>query len=79
VKVELTSTNLSGGLRDGSPQELFDQGFITLGTADGYEHSRRLEHQEQLVLPIAAGAFTSVGYSLEVGVIATITELRREP
>jgi hypothetical protein len=79
VKIHLSATNLSGGLRDGSPQELFDQGFITLGTADGFEHSVRVDHQDQLVLPIAAGAFTVVGYSLEVGVTATITELRREP
>lgn len=79
VKLELTTTNLSGGLRDGSPQELFDQGFVTLGTADGYEHSRRIDHVGELVLPIAAGAFTTVGYTLEVGVVATITELLREP
>jgi len=79
VSVDVTTLPSSYGQRDGSPVELFDLGFVTLGTADGYETSRRIDHDGSLVLPPQAGAFTSVGYSLSPGVVVAIRELVREP
>jgi len=78
VSVDVTTLPASYGQRDGSPVELFDIGYVTLGTADGYETSRRIDHDGALVLPPAAGAFTSVGYTLSPGVVVSIRELVRE-
>lgn len=61
----------------GDPPELFDVGFVTLGTADGWHRSVRIEHSPTLVLPIE-GSETLLGYSLSPGVVVDILELRRE-
>lgn len=79
VKVALTTVPSSLGVADGTPEEHFDLGFITFGTADGYPHSIRLEHNPQLALPARCSAYTSLAYTLHPGVVATITELVREP
>jgi hypothetical protein len=79
ASVDVTTLPGSYGRRDGSPVELFDLGFITLGTADGYEISRRIDHDGTLLLPPAAGAFTAIGYTLSPGVVVAIRELVREP
>jgi hypothetical protein len=79
VSVDVTTLPTSYGTRDGSPVELFDVGFVTLGTADGYEMSRRIDHDGALVLPPGAGVYTAVGYTLAPGVVVAIRELVREP
>jgi hypothetical protein len=63
----------------GTPVEHFDVGFVTFGTADGFEHSERIDHIPKLVFPESAGVYTSIGYTLAPGVVATITEIVREP
>lgn len=78
VSVDVTTLPNSIGAADGTPVELFDVGFVTLGTSDGYEHSRRIDHDGTLFLPYAAGAFTLVGYTLAPGVTVAIRELVRE-
>jgi len=79
VAVDVTTLPTSYGQRDGSPPELFDVGFVTLGTADGFTSSRRIDHDGTLVLPTAAGVYTSIGYTLSPGVVVAIRELVREP
>jgi hypothetical protein len=79
VKVALTSDPTSLGVRAGTPAELFDRGFVTLGTPDGYPSDYRLEHNPTIILPPRCSAFTTLGYTLHPGVTATITELVREP
>lgn len=79
VKVNVTTLPASLGVSGTSPAEHFDLGFITFGTADGYPHSIRLEHQVQLMLPARASVFTTLAYDLHPGVVVTITELLREP
>jgi hypothetical protein len=79
VKVECTTIPPSLGVEFGNPDEHFDMGDITWGTVDGYPQSVRLEHAKQLSMPELAGAFTSLAYNLHPGVVATITELVREP
>lgn len=79
VSIDVTTLPSSYGQRDGTPVELFDLGFVSLGTADGYETSRRIDHDGLLVLPTAAGVFTTVGYTLSPGVEVSIRELVREP
>lgn len=62
----------------GDPPELFDVGFVTLGTGDGWTKSVRLEHSPHLIFPITA-AVTEVGYTLSPGVVVDVLELVREP
>jgi hypothetical protein len=79
AKIDITTLPASLGRTGTSPLELFDAGWVTWGTADGYPHSVRVEHDPQLSLPVRCSAFTSLAYDFHPGVIATITELHREP
>jgi hypothetical protein len=67
------------GSESGTPTEYFELGFLSVGTADGYQRSVRLEHNPQVWFPPDMGSQTLVGYSLNPLVTATITELQREP
>jgi hypothetical protein len=78
-KVDMTTIPSSYGQSAGTPAEHFDLGFVTFGSPDGYPSSKRLEHQPTLFLPARCGAYTDLAYSLAPGVVATITELLREP
>jgi len=69
----------STGLIAGTPDVRIPMGRVNLATADGYVDRHELVVESQLILPAAAGLFTSVGYSLEPGVTLTLTELVREP
>jgi hypothetical protein len=77
--VDVTTLPDSYGRAVGSPERLFDLGFVTLGTADGYEQSRRIDSDGTLFLPPQSGAFTAIGYTLSPGVEVSIRELVREP
>lgn len=77
--VDVTTLPASYGRAEGSPERLFDLGFVTLGTADGYERSRRIDADGTLFLPPQSGAFTAIGYTLSPGVVVSIRELVREP
>lgn len=78
AKVNLTTIPAHLGRTGTAPTELFEAGFITWGTADGYPQSVRLEHAQQISLPSRCSAFTDLAYDLAPGVVATITELKRE-
>jgi len=79
VQVDVTTLPASYGRATGEPDEFFELGFLTWGTADGYRSSTRLEHAQQVLFPPLAGVFTVLGYTLAPGVVATVTELVREP
>ncbi|HLZ25664.1 MAG TPA: hypothetical protein VKQ30_26360 [Ktedonobacterales bacterium] len=79
VSVNVTSVPGPIGQEGTTPAEYFDLGFITFGTADGYPHSVRLEHNPQLILPARCSAFTQLAYDLAPGAVVTINELLREP
>lgn len=79
VKVDITTTPTPLGRTGSSPVTLFDAGYLTWGTADGYPQSEVLQHDPQLSLPARASAFTSLAYDLHPGVVVDITELVREP
>lgn len=79
VSVDVTTLPGNYGQDAGTPTQLYDVGFVTLGTADGYSTSRRIDHDGTLLLPPAAGAYTTVGYTLSPGVQVSIRELIREP
>lgn len=79
VSVDVTTLPASYGRATGTPEKLFDLGYVTLGTADGYSQSRRIDADGSLVLPPSGGIYTLVGYTLSPGVVVSIRELVREP
>jgi hypothetical protein len=79
AKVDVTTLPPSYGRAAALPVEYFGLGFITFGTPDGYPTSYKLEHDPQLMLPSRCSAYTDLAYDLAPGVVATITELVREP
>jgi hypothetical protein len=79
LAVSLTTVPTQLGDRLGTPPRLFDVGWLSLGTSDGYEEAVFVNSATQLVVPRSAGLLTTVGYSLHSGVVMTITELTREP
>jgi hypothetical protein len=60
------------------PSTFHQLGKVTLGTAQGWLRSWEPTHSPYLILPIE-GAMTRVGYTFAAGIVATITELVREP
>jgi len=79
VSVDVTTLPSYYGSADGSPVKHFGLGYVQLGTADGYDHSRQVDFDGTLMIPPVAGAFTKIGYSLSPGVVVSIRELVREP
>lgn len=78
-KVNITTLPAALGQSWTNPVEIFDAGFLTWSTADGYPSSLRIDHNPYLSLPARCSAYTNIAYDLHPGVVATITELRREP
>jgi hypothetical protein len=78
-KVDITTLPTALGQSRTNPVEIFDAGFITWSTADGYPSSLRVDHNPYLSLPARCSAYTNIAYDLHPGVAATITELKREP
>jgi hypothetical protein len=79
VSVDVTTMPGRTGVVAGTPETLFNLGWITLGTADGWETSRRIDHDGTLMIPQAGSVFTRVGYSIPDDVVVSIRELVREP
>jgi len=80
IGLSVTFAVIPPGKESGStdPITYHQLGKVSLGTAAGWRRSWQPTHSPYLILPIAA-AFTRVGYSFADGVVATITELLREP
>jgi hypothetical protein len=79
AKADITTLPDRFGREGTSPLEIFDLGFITWGTPDGWPSSFRLEHDPLVMFPRSAGLYTEIRYDLEPGVVITLTELLREP
>jgi len=77
VTVLLTTLPGHYGMAEGSPDALFDVGWVALGTADGFEAPRPIR-TSPMFLRVGAEV-TKVGYSLAPGVVATIKRHVREP
>lgn len=79
AKIAITTLPSQLGQAGTLPVEIFDAGFITFSTPDGYPQSYRIEHNPHLLLPARCSAYTQLNYDLHPGVVATITEIVREP
>lgn len=79
IALKVTLTTIPGivGVEIGDPNFYFDVGYLSFGTSEGNYAQQRLSLQQELVsVPLLSG---SVGYTLNNGVIATITELVAGP
>lgn len=63
----------------GEPNYVYDLGWLSIETADGFIDEVRLRNTTQVWTPRIMSTATKIGYSLRAGVTATITELAREP
>jgi len=63
----------------GEPTYIYDLGWLSIETIDGFIDEHRLTSTAQVWLPRSMSTATKVGYSLRSGVTATLTELRPEP
>jgi hypothetical protein len=79
LKVSLTTVPSTVSTLNGDPLELFGAGEVAWGTADGFTERRQIRSNPFLAFPVDMSAATLVGYSFTPGVVATITELVREP
>jgi hypothetical protein len=79
ARIELTSWEANVGELAGDPDVIAGAGWINWGNSDGVTTREFLSAQSQVSLPAAAGQYTELHYSLALGVVATITELEREP
>lgn len=78
LQIDLTTTPGWIGEESGSPPELFESGWFSWGTPDGFIGREFITHDPQLSFPPKAEQYTRIGYSLASGVVATITELYAE-
>ena len=79
MKASITAGSSLIGTTSGTPPELFDAGFISFGTSDGYSKSFRIDHNPTLMFPEDCGLYTLIGYTIPVGLTVSLTELVREP
>lgn len=78
LKVEATAVPGYAGEAAGAPPRLFEVGYVTMGTADGWLDAEPVQHSEMILLPPLGGVLTKVGYYLNPDAEIEITELRRE-
>lgn len=78
LAISFSSLPASSDTAPADPLTYHQVGKVTIGTADGWERSWMPTHSPYLIFPIS-GAITKVGYGFTPGVVATITELVREP
>lgn len=79
AKVELTTVSTYVGVEEATPDVFFEAGWVSWGGLDGYSARELVTASPMLSFPVLAGQYISIAYNFPVGVVATITELDREP
>ncbi len=78
MKIELTTISTVAGLEVATPDELFNAGWISWGTVDGFEQREWISKSPMLTFPQNAQILDRFSYNLRPGMVATFTELERE-
>ena len=78
VAVDVTTLPARAGRTSGDPDQLYDVGWINVGTADGFGPRQFISSNPFILRPVP-GDMTLIGYSIPADVVVTITELVREP
>ena len=60
---------------EGNPPYIYDMGWMSILTVDGMIEEKRISRDSQIWLPVSGRLATTVGYFLNSGVTANITEL----
>lgn len=79
IEVVITSYPAGRLQLDGTPPYIYDLGWVSVSEVDGVIEEHRVAQTALTWFPHVAGLATSIGYSFRDGVVATITELLREP
>jgi hypothetical protein len=79
VQVVLTAVPPGAGSSSGTPPMLYDVGWVNWGDANAWTGRQRIDATNKLIMPEGFSEATRVGYTLPPGVVATITEVQREP
>lgn len=79
VHVSITTIPNYVGVEINTPNALFDVGWISAMDGDGTIHQVRLRQQDTVWMPRHFQECTTFGYSLNPGVVASVTELQAEP
>jgi hypothetical protein len=79
VRIDLTTVPGSVTQDASTPPFLFNVGWVSAMDANGFIEETRAHAAHQVWFPRVAADATLIGYSFTPGVIATITELQREP
>jgi len=78
ASIALTTVPTWIGSELGSPNVIFDAGWLNWEANGRYTARERITASPMLTHPPAPGIYTALHYSLAPGVVATITELKRE-
>lgn len=79
VKVSGMTIPSHYGVVAGNPDYHFDLGWLSIETGDGFINEVRLHADGQVWLPDLMPMALTLGYYLNPGVVATVTELEAEP
>jgi hypothetical protein len=79
VRIDLTTVPGSVTQDASTPPFLFNVGWVSAMDANGFIEETRAHSVHQVWFPRVAADATLIGYSFTAGVVATITELQREP
>ena len=78
MKIELTTVSTVVGLETADPDELFEAGWISWGSVDGFEKREFISKNPYISFPPNAQILDRFSYNLRPGVVARFTELERE-
>lgn len=79
LRLELTTIPTSSYQDNSVPPYVFNAGWVSVLDANGFIEETRAHAAEQSWFPRIASDAITVGYSFPPGVVATITEVLREP
>lgn len=79
ASIDLTAVPEFVGVESGSPNVLFDAGWINWEANGAVTNREFLRATPHLSLPRLPGLYQQLRYSFSPGVVATVTELLREP
>ena len=79
LRIQLTTYPVPVQNEASTPTFLFSLGWVSLSDANGFIDETRAHAANQVWFSRIASDATLIGYSFPAGVVATITELQREP
>jgi len=79
VRIDLTTLPATYRQDSSSPPFIFDVGWVSMQDANGFIDETRAHAQHQNWFSRIASDATVIGYSFAPGIVATVTELQREP